>query len=91
MTDRAAYIAPAMFAAGIACLAIAAFCKPASGAEQKQWAIVLTERPTAAEPDRVRTHTISEAYSSKDECLIILTRIRIKAQGARVRCLPKED
>lgn len=91
MTDRAAYIAPAMLAAGAACLAIAAWCKPANGAERRQWEIVLTEKPTAAEPDRVRTFVISEAYPSKDECLITLTRIRIKAAGARVRCLPKED
>jgi len=88
--DRAAYIAPAMLAAGAACLAIAAFCKPAAGAE-RAYQIVLTEKPTAAEPDRQRTFVISEAYASKDECLITLTRIRIKAQGARVRCLPKED
>ena len=89
--DRAAYIAPAMLAAGVACFVAAAMCSsPATGAERK-YEIVLTERPTATEPDRQRTFVISEAYPSKDECLITLTRIRIKAQGARVRCMPKED
>ena len=91
MTDRAAYIAPAMLLAGAACLAIAAWCKPANGAERRQWEIVLTEKPTAEEPDRRRTFVISNPYDSKEECIITLTRVRIMAKGAKARCLPKED
>lgn len=89
--DRAALIAPAMGLAGIACFVAAAMCShPAAGAERR-YEIVLTERPTLAEPDRVRTFVISEAYESKERCLQVLTSVRVKAPGARAKCLPKED
>ena len=89
--DRAALIAPTMLAAGFACLAVAAFCKPAAGAERQQWEIVLTEKPTAAEPDRRRTFVISEAYESKERCQQVLAGVRIKAPNAKARCLPREN
>ena len=92
MTDPRALIAPALAAAGIACFVAAALCsRPAHGAEQTRWEIVLTEKPTAAEPDRRRTFTISEAYESKDKCLQVLAGVRLRAPNAKIRCLPKED
>ena len=92
MSDRAALIAPAMFAAGVACFLAAAMCSsPAKGSERQLWEIVLTEKPTAAEPDRRRTFTISEAYESKERCLQVLAGVRLRAPNAKIRCLPKED
>jgi hypothetical protein len=84
------WVVPAMFTAAAACFVAAALCGPAKAAERR-YEIVLTEKPTLAEPDRVRTFVISEAYPSKDDCLRVLAGVRIKAPNARVRCLPKED
>ena len=91
MNDRRILIVPAMFAAAAFCGVMAYLCGPANGAESRRYEIVLTERPTAAEPDRVRTFTISEAYESKERCLQVLAGVRVRAPGAKVRCLPKED
>ena len=86
-----AWIIPSMFAAAAACFTAAWLCsRPAHGAE-RGWEIVLTEKPTAAEPDRRRTFVISQAFDSKEDCQRVLTGVKIKAPGARVRCLPKED
>ena len=90
--DRRAWIAPALGLAGAACLVAAALCSnPAHGAESQQFQIVIFERPIAAEnPDRQRIHVISEAYPNKDQCLLVLQSIRIRAPQAVARCLPKE-
>ena len=92
MTDPRSWVAPVMGIAAAACFAAAWLCsRPAHGAEQTRWEIVLTEKPTAAEPDRRRTFTISEAYESKDKCLQVLAGVRLRAPNAKIRCLPKED
>jgi hypothetical protein len=89
MTDPR-WVIPTMFTAAAACFVAAALCGPAKAAERR-YEIVLTEKPTVAEPDRVRTFVISEAYADKEACLRVLAGVRIKAPNARVRCLPKED
>lgn len=78
-------IAAALIAAGLVCIGYRAL------AAERRYEIVLTEKPTAAEPDRRRTFVISNPYDSKEECIITLTRVRIMAKGAKARCLPKED
>ena len=78
-------IAAALIAAGLACIGYRAL------AAERGWEIVLTERPTLAEPDRRRTFVISEAYETRERCMQILAGVRIKAPGAKARCLPKED
>lgn len=77
--------AAALIAAGLCCIGYRAL------AAERGWEIVLTERPTLAEPDRRRTFVISEAYESKERCLQILASVRVKAPGAKARCLPKEN
>ena len=78
-------IAAALIAAGLVCIGYRAL------AAERGWEIVLTERPTLAEPDRRRSFVISEAYETKERCLQILAGVRIKAPNAKARCLPKED
>ena len=77
--------AAALIAIGLVCIGYRAL------AAERRYEIVLTEKPTAAEPDRRRTFVISEAYETKERCLQILAGVRIKAPGAKARCLPKED
>lgn len=77
--------AAALIAIGLVCIGYRAL------AAERRYEIVLTEKPTAAEPDRRRTFVISEAYESKERCLQVLSGVRIKAPNAKARCLPKED
>lgn len=88
-----AWIVPSMFAAAAACFAAAWLCsRPAHGAEQTRWEIVIFQAPLANEPpDQPRIYVISEAYADKDTCLQMLRSVRIKAPKAKAKCLPKED
>ena len=88
--DRRAWIAPGMGIAAAACL-LMAWAVDAKGAEAQPYQIVIFERPIASDaPDRQRIHVISEAYPNKDQCLLVLQSIRIRAPNATARCLPKE-
>ena len=55
-------------------------------------AIWLFTKPLANEPpDQPRIFIISQEYATKDDCLLVLRRVRIMAPNAKAKCLPKED
>lgn len=84
-----AYIAPALFAAGVACLAFAAVSKPARGAERTpaSYDLWLFVKPPAE--DRQNVFRIGVAFLSKGDCENAKRAMR-KVAGT-LQCLPVGD
>jgi hypothetical protein len=79
-----AYIAPMLFAAGVACLAFAAVSKPARGAERTPvWTVwnETTDRPWITAKGNMATNSSPTACS-----LAIVEATRDLPSGTRISC-----
>ena len=80
-----AYIAPALFAAGVACLAFAAVSKPARGAERSTTAFVVWNETTNAAWTTTKGHT--SVSTSPTACsLATVEAARALPSGTKISC-----